>query len=291
MRVELWAAQEDIIMKKLDEFLKANAQGDLLPWKAHRKAMKEFSVTCRHVEDAALTLNLLPARYQRNRKTISTTLQRKLFQSKAAVIGCGGLGGYIVEELARLGVGTIKAIDPDVFEEHNLNRQILCKVSDLGKPKAKVAQARVRAVNPATKIIPYVKPFSRENGEELLAGMDVVVDALDSVPTRLELAECCAKLHIPMVHGTIGGWYGQVTTQLPGDDTVQMIYRNCKDAKGVERMLGNPSFTPAVVASLEVAEVCKLLLDQGSILRKRMLFINLLDMEIDQIEIGETATC
>jgi len=278
-------------MKKLDEFLKINAQDDLLPWEIHKQAMKEFGLTCRDVEEAALSLEILPARYQRNRKTISTLLQRKLFQSKVAVIGCGGLGGYIIEELARLGVGTIKAIDPDVFEEHNLNRQILCKVSDLGKPKAKIAKARVKAINPAVKIISVVNPFSRENGRSLLAGMDVVVDALDSVPTRIDLAECCAALDIPLVHGTIGGWYGQITTQLPGDGTVQMIYRNCKDSKGVERMLGNPSFTPAVIASLEVAEVCKLLTNQGTYLRKRMLFINMLDMEIDQIEIGETPAC
>ena len=278
-------------MKKLTEFLTANAQGDLLPWKAHEQAMKKFDLTCREIEEAALALDILPARYQRNRKTITTLLQRKLLQSKVAVIGCGGLGGYIIEELARLGVGTIEAIDPDIFEEHNLNRQILCKVSDLGKPKAKVAKTRVKAINPAIKVIPIVKPFSQENGIELLKGMDVVVDALDSVPTRIELAECCAALNVPMVHGTIGGWYGQITTQLPSDKTVQMIYRNCKDSKGVERMLGNPSFTPAVIASLEVAEVCKLLTDQGTLLRKKMLFINMLDMEIDQIEIGETPTC
>lgn len=278
-------------MKKLDEFLKTNAQGDLLPWNIHMQAMKEFGLTCREIDEAALALDILPARYQRNRKTITTALQRKLFQSKIAVIGCGGLGGYIIEELARLGVGTIKAIDPDVFEVHNLNRQILCKVSDLGKPKAKVARARVKAINPAIKIISIIKPFSQENGIELLKGMDIAVDGLDSVPTRIELAECCAALNIPLVHGTIGGWYGQITTQLPGDGTVQMIYRNCKDSKGVERMLGNPSFTPAVIASLEVAEVCKLLTGQGTLLRKKMLFINMLDMEVDQIEIGETASC
>ncbi len=100
-------------MKKLAEFLKANAKGDLLSWDAHKKAMKEFGLTCRDIDEAALALDILPARYQRNRKTITTALQRKLFQSKVAVIGCGGLGGYIIEELARLGVGTIKAIDPD----------------------------------------------------------------------------------------------------------------------------------------------------------------------------------
>jgi molybdopterin/thiamine biosynthesis adenylyltransferase len=278
-------------MKKLAEFLKANAKGDLLSWDAHKKAMKEFGLTCRDIDEAALALDILPARYQRNRKTITTALQRKLFQSKVAVIGCGGLGGYIIEELARLGVGTIKAIDPDFFEEHNLNRQILCKVSDLGKPKAKVARARVKAINPAIKTISITIPFSQENGVALLKDMDIAVDGLDSVPTRIELAECCAALNIPLVHGTIGGWYGQITTQLPGDGTVQMIYRNCIDSKGVERMLGNPSFTPAVIASLEVAEVCKLLTGQGTLLRKKMLFINMLDMEVDQIEIGETTSC
>jgi molybdopterin/thiamine biosynthesis adenylyltransferase len=136
-----------------------------------------------------------------------------------------------------------------------------------------------------------VKPFSQENGAALLKGMDAAVDALDSVPTRIELAECCEALNIPMVHGTIGGWYGQVTTQMPGDGTVQMIYRNCKDAKGVERMLGNPAFTPAVIASLEAAEVCKILTGQGTLLQRRMLFINMLDMEVDKIQIGETVSC
>lgn len=278
-------------MKSLDKFFSENADGDLLPWEAHKQAMKEFSLTCRQVEETALTLKILPARYQRNRETIATSQQLKLFQSKVAVVGCGGLGGYILEELARLGVGTIRAIDPDVFEEHNLNRQILCTVSDLGKPKAKVAKRRIKRINPAVTVRAYVKPFSSENGKELLKGIDVAVDALDSVQTRIDLAECCESLNIPMVHGTIGGWYGQVTTQLPGDGTVQMIYRNCREGRGVEKMLGNPAFTPAVVASLQVAEVCKLLLGQGTPLRKSMLFINMLDMEIDRIEMGERVTC
>jgi molybdopterin/thiamine biosynthesis adenylyltransferase len=278
-------------MTELEQFLSENAQGELLPWKAHEQAMKNFGLTCGQVEGAALALNILPARYQRNRMTISTVHQLKLFQSKVAIIGCGGLGGYVIEEMARLGVGTIKAIDPDIFEEHNLNRQILCTLNDLGKPKARVAQKRVNAVNPAIKIMAVVKPFSGETGAELLNGMDVIVDALDSALTRVELADCCEKLKIPLVHGTIGGWYGQITTQLPGDGTVQMIYKNCKEAKGVESMLGNPAFTPAVIASLQVAEVCKLLLGLGTPLQKRMLFINMLDMEIEQVQIGETVSC
>lgn len=277
-------------MKSLETFLSENTEGNLLPWKTHKVAMKEFGLSCGQVEEAALTLNILPARYLRNQKTITTLQQLKLFRSSVAVIGCGGLGGYIIEELARLGVGTVRAVDPDVFEEHNLNRQVLCTMSDIGKPKAKVAKKRVKAVNPAITIVPCVTHFSSQNGTELLKGVDVAVDALDTIETRIDLAECCESLKIPMVHGTIGGWYGQVTTQLPGDGTVQMIYRNCGEGSGVEKMLGNPAFTPAVVAGLQVAEVCKLLLGKGKSLRKRMLFINMLDMEIDQIEMEGPVT-
>ncbi|HZV82209.1 MAG TPA: ThiF family adenylyltransferase, partial [Geobacteraceae bacterium] len=101
--------------------------------------------------------------------------------------------------------------------------------------------------------------------------------------TRLDLADSCAELGIPLVHGAIGGWYGQVTTQFPGDDTLQQIYRHWASGKGVEQQLGNPSFTPAVVASLQVAEVCKVLLGAGEPLRGRKLVINLLDMEFEEI--------
>jgi molybdopterin/thiamine biosynthesis adenylyltransferase len=213
---------------------------------------------------------------------ISIPKQLKLFRSKAAVVGCGGLGGYILEELARLGVGHITAIDPDVFEEHNLNRQLLSSVENLGRAKVEAAEARVRQINPAVRLLPLKAAFGRENAEELFGGMDVVIDAVDSIPVRLELAEVCSRLNIPLVHGAIAGWYGHVTTVFPGEDGVEKIYRHFKGGKGVEQKLGNPSFTPAVVASLEATEACKVLLGEGTLLRNRKLSINLLDMEIEE---------
>jgi molybdopterin/thiamine biosynthesis adenylyltransferase len=114
----------------------------------------------------------------------------------------------------------------------------------------------------------------------------VAVDALDSISCRLELAATCTELDIPMVHGAIAGWYGHVATQLPGDTTVQSIYRNWVEGKGIEKQLGNPAFTPAIVASLQVAEVCKIVLGKGELLRNRKLSIDLLDMEIHEITYG-----
>ena len=267
-------------MDALSFFVRDHSDGQLFSWARQREAAVRFSVSVATVEGIALKQGLLPARYQRNRQAISVIDQLTLFRSCVAVIGCGGLGGYVVEELARLGVGRIVVIDPDVFEEHNLNRQLFSTPANLGRAKVEAAAARVGEINPAVTLVPIQEAFSPANGAELLKGYQIVVDALDSIQVRLELAELCSTLNIPLVHGAIAGWFGHVTTQLPGDDTLQTIYRSWKSGKGVEQTLGNPSFTPAVVASIEVAEVCKLLLGQGVSLQGRQLIIDLLSMEI-----------
>ncbi|WP_026840089.1 HesA/MoeB/ThiF family protein [Citrifermentans bremense] len=270
-------------MLKAVTFLKESTQGGMLSWSAQSQAVVQFGLRCHEVEALALENGIFPARYQRNRNMISIEEQLKLFRSRVAVIGCGGLGGYVIEELARIGVGHIVAIDPDIFEEHNLNRQILSTPATLGKAKVEAAVDRVAEINPAVTVTPIKDYFCLANGSEQLAGAMVAVDALDSIPYRLELAEFCTVAGIPMVHGAIGGWYGHVATQLPGDTTVQSIYRHWVAGKGIEQQLGNPAFTPAVVASLEVAEACKILLGKGELLRDRKLSIDLLEMEVHEI--------
>lgn len=274
-------------MEDLRVNLLTHAQGDLLPWAAQVAAAKRFQLRLGQVEEAALELGLMPSRYQRNRQTLSVSEQLKLFRSRVVILGVGGLGGYLVEELARLGTGTLVVVDPDTFEEHNLNRQILASPANLGVPKVDAAVERVGIVNPAVRVIPVRASFSRENGGDLFSGADAVVDALDTVTARMELAHACRDMGIPMVHGAIAGWYGQMATQMPGEDISRHIYPSGKEQRGVETRLGNPAFTPAVVASLQVAEVCKILLGQGRCLNGRMLFLNLLDMEFLDMEFDE----
>lgn len=269
----------------MEEYLTAGAEGELVPWKVQQSAMERFGCSCAEVEEAILFIGLLPARYQRNRRTISIDGQRRLFRGRVAVVGCGGLGGYVIEQLARLGVGSLVVVDPDVFEEHNLNRQLLSSLDGLGKSKVAAAVARVGAINPAVTITPHEVAFSAANGAELFGGVQMVVDALDSIPVRLELAELCAALGLPLVHGAIGGWYGHVATQFPGEKAIEGVYRNWVEGKGVEQQLGNPAFTPAVVASLQVAEACKILLGETQLLRGRMLSVDLLSMEFHGIEV------
>ncbi|MCM2321956.1 MAG: HesA/MoeB/ThiF family protein [Oligoflexia bacterium] len=260
----------------------ASGLAPLVPWKLQCDVSARFGVTLAETERLALEAGLLPARYQRNRETLSLEDQLRLFRSRVAVIGCGGLGGYVIEELARVGVGTLTLVDPDVFEEHNLNRQLLSSPRALGRSKVACAAERVAEINPAVTCRVHPLALGEENAEELLEDCDAVVDALDNVLVRRVLAAACRRLRIPLVHGAIAGWFGQVATQLPGEDLSPLL-RGSAQGKGAETRLGNPSFTPAVVASLEAAETCKVLLGRGTALSKRFLSVNLLDMEMDQI--------
>jgi molybdopterin/thiamine biosynthesis adenylyltransferase len=270
-------------MDELGSYLAELAIDGLISGASQLQAAVRFDLTFAEVETAMLSQGLWPARYQRNRRTISTQGQQALLHSTVAVIGCGGLGGYIIEGLARLGVGRIIAVDPDVFEEHNLNRQLLSTMTNLGLPKVTAAARRVIEINPAVSLIPIQQALSSENAVELVEEATVVIDALDNLTARCQLAHACRELGIPLVHGAIAGWYGQVATQRRGEDISAHFMGQGSEAKGVETTLGNPSFTPAAVASLQVAEACKVILGQGETISGRMLVFNLLDMEFEAV--------
>ena len=232
-------------MSGLDEFLRAESKADLLSWSSQVGAAAQFGLSVAEVEQAALQAGILLARYQRNRRTISIENQLALFRSRVAVLGCGGLGGYVVEQLARLGVGSIIAVDPDVFEEHNLNRQLLSSIAWLGKSKAQAAFERVSEINPAVTVIAKEVAYTAENGHELLQGAQVVVDALDSIPTRIALGQTCLELNVPLVHGAIAGWYGQVTTQFPGETFFRRSMGRGREPRARRRSLAiHPSPLP-----------------------------------------------
>jgi molybdopterin/thiamine biosynthesis adenylyltransferase len=270
-------------MDKVQDFLKANGADDIVHQNILDEASVKFNVPPDVIEEAALNANLLPARYQRNRNTLSIEQQYALFKSRVVVIGCGGLGGHVIEGLARLGVGTIVAVDPDHFEEHNLNRQILCTLETLGQLKTAAAADRVRKINPAITIVSVPHALRSDNAARILSGCDVAVDALDSITVRVELARACAELLIPLVHGAIAGWFGQIAIQLPREQTVLDLLEKCGDKIGIEKVTGNPSFAPAVVAGLQAAEACKIITNKDSSMKGRILFIDLLDMHFEEI--------
>ena len=221
-------------------------------------------------------------RYKYNHAAISESEQVKLKNKHVFVAGCGGLGGYVMECLARLGVGHITVVDGDVFEESNLNRQLLCSSMNLGKPKVRAAQQRIQAVNALVSVEARQIFITDDNAEELIKGCDVVVDCLDTIPSRLILQAAAREVGIPLVHGAVAGWSGHVCTILPGDNTLDVIYGHSKAEKGIESETGNLSFTVAYVASIQGAEVIKLLLQRGNHIRG-LLQIDLLNMIFETI--------
>ena len=223
-------------------------------------------------------------RYRRNIEAISEKENAALFEKKVCIIGCGGLGGYIIEILARIGVGNLIIVDGDVFEESNLNRQLYSKMELLGKSKAESAYERILEINPEVKVKYIYDFFDESNYTEIINNSDVVVDALDNIKTKKFLQKVCEELNIPLVHGAIGGWYGQVATVLPGDKTLDIIYKG-KEDKGVEKILGNLPFTASCTASYQSSEVIKLLINRGDLLRKKILFIDMLNNESEIINL------
>ncbi len=238
----------------------------------------------REVELAALEMGVVPWRYLRNLGTVGLEGQIKLLRATVAVVGQGGLGGYVTEALARAGVGRLVLIDDDVFEEHNFNRQILSAEARLGTEKVQAARQRVAEINGAVEVVVHAVMLTCENLPLLLEGADVVVDGLDRLPARLVLQEGAQALGIPMVHGSIAGFLGQVMTILPGDPGLRGLYGEQNDLpeQGLEAQLGTPATTPMAVAAWEAQEVVKILLGRGELLRHRLL---VMDMEAGTVEI------
>jgi molybdopterin/thiamine biosynthesis adenylyltransferase len=211
-------------------------------------------------------------RYRRNLGALGSDGQARLLAGHAVVVGLGGLGGHVLDQLARCGLGRITGVDPDVFDETNLNRQLLATVAALGRRKVDVAQECVAAVNPACVFVPLLGRH-RDVPEAVWAGADVVFDCLDSISDRLDLAAVCARAGRPLVHGAVAGWYGQIAVAWPGLDVMPALYPRAEP--GWERELGCPPFTVAATASLMVAHGVRIVAGLPIPRERRVEFIDL----------------
>lgn len=231
------------------------------------------------VEKTALLHDIIPERYARNLKTCSAAQQLRLLQSAVTVVGLGGLGGTVVEILARAGIGTLCLIDGDRFEDHNLNRQLTSAVNLLGTPKSLAAQTRVAAVNPALMVEAHGEFLDEKNAARLLGSAEVVVDCLDNIDTRLILGKTAKKMGLPMVSAAVGGLFGQVTTIFPQDPGIETIYgpKDSNTPSGAETALGCLPQIVTMIAALQSSEIFKILLQRGTLLRRRLFIADLED--------------
>jgi len=244
-----------------------------------------IGVCLRDVEMAALSSGILPERYIRNFDSLGVDDQKRLLGATVAVVGLGGLGGCVCELLARVGIGHLILIDGDRFEDSNLNRQLLSTMDAIGKAKTQVAAERVGVVNPAVEVILRNGYLSAATAAGWLAGASVVVDCLDTLKDRFLLEKAAKALEVPMVSAALAGGFGQLMTIFPEDEGLSLVYGPADAApeKGAEVHLGTLGFTAALMASLECAEVIKILTGKGEVVRNRLLVMDLWNSRMDML--------
>ncbi len=219
-------------------------------------------------------------RFIRNIPAITEQEQLSLRDKRALIVGCGGLGGYIAEFMARAGIGGLSLVDGDKFDETNLNRQTLALPALVGESKALAAAERVKSIDPNIDVCTYCEFFAAENAEVILEGADIVLDALDNIPARLLLEDKCAEKGISLVHGAVEGWSAQVCVAEPGANMLHRLYGSVKAAGGKSVI----SPLPAFCASIQCGEALKILCGRASELTGKLLVADIQTMDFVKLD-------
>lgn len=220
--------------------------------------------------------------------------QTRLLESSVLLIGAGGLGSPAALYLAAAGVGTIGVVDFDTVDSTNLQRQVLHNLDRIGMNKTDSARETLTALNPDVKVETHTQRLSADNAIELMSGYDVIVDGGDNFPTRYLVNDASLHLEIPVVHGSIFRFEGQVSVFHP---YVGPCYRclfpeapppevapSCAEA-GVLGAL------PGIIGSIEAMEAIKMLLGIGESLVGRLLLYDALDQEFTTVRIDRDPDC
>lgn len=207
----------------------------------------------------------------------SSQEQEKLKSTKVTVVGCGGLGGSVIEQLVRAGFENIKIIDSDVFDQTNLNRQIRSNLDTIGQSKVQVTKSAMLKINPNMVLDVFEGIINQENASEILDGSDIVIDAVDNVLTRVIISRACKKLDIPFVHAAIEITQGQLTIFTKDSPSYEELFnlksKNKELTEDVENYLLKISSkkpqvlgtTAAIFGTLEVIETIKFILNKKSL--------------------------
>jgi sulfur-carrier protein adenylyltransferase/sulfurtransferase len=221
--------------------------------------------------------------------------QRKLLESRVLLIGAGGLGSPASLYLAAAGIGTLGIVDDDVVDESNLQRQIAHSTQRVGEPKVESARETIEALNPDVEVKPFQERLSSENIDRILGeGWDVIVDGADNFPTRYLVNDASVWHGIPVVHGSIYRFEGQVTVFSPGDGPCYRclfptppppeLAPSCAEG-GVLGVL------PGVIGSLQANETIKLALGIGDPLIGRLMLFDALGATFTEVALRRDPSC
>ncbi|MDD5701370.1 MAG: ThiF family adenylyltransferase [Dehalococcoidales bacterium] len=221
--------------------------------------------------------------------------QKKLGQSYAVVIGCGALGSVISSGLVRSGIGKIRIIDRDFIEYHNLQRQILFDEEDVKDniPKAVAAERYLRKVNSEVEIEGIASDVNYTNIERLVRGADIIMDALDNFETRLLINDAALKLGIPWVYGGAIGSSGMTMNIIPGETACYRCFVPGENPGGrvfTCDTAGVLNPAPWIVASLQVAEALKILVESQEVNRD-LILIDIWHSDFQKLKIVRADNC
>jgi molybdopterin/thiamine biosynthesis adenylyltransferase len=224
--------------------------------------------------------------------------QEKLSQSRALIIGAGGLGSPVALYMAAGGVGKLTICDFDDVDMTNLQRQVIHNTQAIGTNKAISAQQSLHAINPEVTVVAISKKSSEQEFTALISDVDVVIDCSDNFRTRYALNRICFALKKPLVSGAAIGFEGQVTVfdfRHPTSPCYHCLFPEVDetDADNDMRCAENGVFSPLVgmIGTTQAAEAMKLLLGLGESLQGRLLLLDVLTMEWRSIKLKRDPAC
>lgn len=227
-------------------------------------------------------------RYQRQMMIFDREGQERLKQSRVFIAGAGGLGCPIALYLAAAGIGHIYIVDKDVVERTNLNRQVLHWENDIGRTKARSIEEKLKEINPYINIVVRNLTIDKDNVMQLVKDADVIVDAMDNFETRYLLNLAALQTGIPLVHGAIRGFDGQVTTIVPGKTACLSCIFPQAPPKEVFPVIG---VAPGIIGIIQANEVIKCLLRMGESLENRLLLWDGLNASIETFTVKRRDNC
>ena len=198
-------------------------------------------------------------RYIKNFDSLSEFEQEIIKQKNILVIGLGGLGGFVLDSLARLGVNKIKLIDFDNFDITNLNRQLLSTEKNIGLSKVLEGKKYINSINSLIDVEIFNYKFEECCFKTIFEDIDIVFDCCDNIITKFNIEEQCQIFNTPLIYGAVAGYFGQVSCILPNFTLLKQIYPK-KNIEGVESKTGNLCFVVSIVASLQINLFLKLIL-------------------------------
>jgi len=232
-------------------------------------------ISPRNAPIEAIRRRIVPLRYAKNLRSLTLAEQKHICESRVLVCGCGGLGGVLINLLARAGVGLLRLVDGGVFVPSNLNRQWWCDIQALSSLKAEVAGRQVRSINPLIEVEVLPTLMDENNAQSFVEGMDLVVDTLDDLAGHFLVAETAKRLGVSLIHAAATGWWGQISTFLPESFfDMHSVYGRGEEQSEPDEVMGVLGPAPAVIGGLAAFEAIRLLSGRNSAYADQLLYLD-----------------